>query len=338
MNSLLPAQARRHLNVGAFVAAAVVVYLFALQNAAIFETAISVLTFSLIAIPLGLMYGHGGVISVCQAAFAAVGGYATAKLCVEHGWSPWVSLLFAIALPALVAFAISRRILRLPEFALALTTVALGQAWAIFAGLADPVTGGHIGIAGVPPLPIGMDPAQAFIGGAALVAVIIALYENFVRSARGRALNAIRTDPILASSLGVNVAAQRAVIFSIAAGVAGLGGWFYAHYVGFIAPDSLSFHQSTAILFMVVIGGRRSSLGPVIGAVIYIMASDHLPGADIQGAYFGAMLVAAILLLPDGVASLPDIVRRRTRGTPPPLSPTMQNAPSNQTIKEHSDA
>lgn len=346
MNTFALDTVRNHHNVIGYTVAAVIVFVLAQNNPGLFETGISVLTFSLIAIPLGLMYGHGGVISICQAAFAAVGGYASAKLTIDYGWSPWATMVIAMVVPGVLAFVLSRRILRLSELALALTTVAIGQAWAIFAGLAKPLTGGHIGIFGIPPLPFASDAAGAYIGGAIAVLVVIILYENFVHSARGRALNAIRTDPILASSTGGDVAAQRAVIFSIAAAVAGLGGWYYAHYVGFIAPDSLSFVQSTAILFMVVIGGRRSSIGPVVGAVVYIVASDLLPGGDIQGAYFGAMLVLVLLVLPDGAASLPKLVRRgikrRSDSGPPtpvhasasPVPPSRVDDPTNTELPD----
>jgi branched-chain amino acid transport system permease protein len=75
-----------------------------------------------------------------------------------------------------------------------------------------------------------------------------------------------------------------------------------------------------------VIGGRRSSIGPIIGAIVYIIASDHLPGGDIQGAYFGAMLVLVLLVLPDGITSLPRIVGRAVRRHGSPASPAPRPA------------
>lgn len=314
MNAIRRTLGSRHSNPILFALIAIIIYLWGKGSPALLNTGVSVITFSLIAVPLGLMWGHGKMISVCQASFAAVGGYCSAHLTINYGWSPWLSLAPAILLPALIAYILSRRILRLPELALALSTVAIGQVWGTFSGLANNLTGGYEGVFGLPRLPFGETEAGTYIGGAVALGVLIVLHENYTRSARGRALRAIKVDPILAQSVGSNVASQRSIVFSMAAGAAGFAGWYYAHNVGFLAPDSLSFTQSLAVLFMVVIGGRSSSLGPVIGAVIYIIASDHLPGGQIQGVYFGGMLVLALLLLPDGLLSIPSLLRRRKFG------------------------
>lgn len=300
-----------HRNLFLFAAAVLATAVAAQQQPSLYDTGVTVLVFALIGTPLALMYGHCGIISLSQGAFAALGGYATAIVTAHYGWSPWTSLILALAVPALVALAIARPILKLPELVLALATLAISQAWELIVALGGEFTGGHVGIFGIPALPFEPDPLGAFLGIAGLVAIAIYAFDNFVRSARGRAANAIRVDTILAQSTGVHVAAHRTTLFVTAAAVAGLAGWYYAHYVGYLAPNSLGFTQSAAILFMVVIGGQRSSLGATVGAVIYVVARDVLPGGEMQGVWFGAMLILVLLLAPGGAASVTDVFTRR---------------------------
>jgi len=124
--------------------------------------------------------------------------------------------------------------------------------------------------------------------------------------------------------MGVNVPLDLATLFAAAAGIAGLAGWFYVHSIGYIAPDSLNAETSANILFMVVLGGRRAVLGPILGAAFFTFANDFLPGAETHGLFFGTILVLILLLSPDGILS-PQAMRamRRLvgRGRPPANAP-----------------
>jgi len=294
----------RHRAVLGFALAAVVTMLILGQQNTAYATATSILIFSLISIPLALIYGHGGIVSLCQATFAGMGGYATAILTVNYGWSAWQALPLAMAVPGVLSFAVSRPILRLPLFALVLGTVAIGEAWSFGVSAAGDTTGGYTGIYGIPGIPLATDDRQAFVVIVIMVAIMIILFENFTRTARGRALNSIRVDPTMALSTGTNVAHQRSIAFTFAAAVAGAAGWYFALYTGYISPVSLSFNQDAAVIFMVVIGGRRSSVGPIIGAAIYVLFGDLLPGGVVQGVLFGAVLILILLFMQDGIVSI----------------------------------
>ena len=281
-------------------------------NAGLLGTAIVIGMYAAIAVPLGLLYGHGGVLSVAQASFAALGAYGAGILATRTGLSPWLTLLVAIAVPALVAAVLARPILRLPPLALVIATLAFGAIIEEISARATDLTGGRIGLTGIPPVDqigTGMSAYWAVWAG---VALIVAGYANFVRGSRGRAINAVRVDETLARSAGVNVGAELTAIFALAAGMSGAAGWFYAHYIGFIAPESLSFLFSAAVLLMVIVGGRKAVLGPVIGAVFYVMVQDSLPvEADVQNLIFGLLLAVVLIFLPNGLASLPRTVWRR---------------------------
>lgn len=274
-------------------------------QSSIYSTSVTIGIYALIALPLGLLYGQGGTISIAQGAFAALGAYTTAICTTRYGLSPLLTIIPAMIVPAVLAFIIARPILRLPELSLALVTLSLGTVVQVALERGGDFTNSYIGISGIPLLPF----IETSVVGAhfliwSLVLIGVLMYSCFVASARGRALNAVRTDRLLAESMGINVAMDLSILFAGAAAVAGLAGWFYAHFIGYIAPESLNVAVSAYILFMVVVGGRKAVLGPVLGAVIFTFSNDLLPGTQIQGLFFGTLLILVLMFFPDGVLSL----------------------------------
>ncbi|MEU2006471.1 branched-chain amino acid ABC transporter permease, partial [Rhodococcus sp. NPDC019627] len=246
------------------------------------------------------------VLIIAQASFAAVGAYTAGALSRDTDF-PWpVVLLCSMLLPALLAGVLARPILRLPPLALVLATLAFGQVIDEVSARATGLTGGLAGIAGIEPLPLVGFGVGAYAAIWAIVILLVAGYANLVTGSRGRAINAIRIDSVLAQSVGANVARERTVVFTIAAGVSGAAGWMYAHYVGFVAPQSLSFLLSAAVLLMVIVGGKRSVIGPVVGAIFYVLVQDVLPvPADMQNVVFGLLLAFVLIFFPNGLVSLP---------------------------------
>lgn len=278
----------------------------------VYTTSATIGIYALIALPLGLIYGQGGVVSLAQGAFAALGGYTTAILSVQYGVPPLASLVPAVLLPGLAAFIIARPILRLPELSLALVTLSLGTVMEVILQRGGDFTGSFNGLNGIPPLPvIGNSRMGVHFAIWAVVLLMVVLYVNFLHSMRGRALRAVRVDHLLAQAMGVRVAFDLSVLFAIAAAVAGLAGWFYAHTIGYIAPDSLSITLSAYTLFMVVVGGRKLVLGPIAGAIVFTLASDLLPGQESHGIFFGIALVLILMFSPDGLLTLRPWRRRR---------------------------
>ncbi|HEV2573466.1 MAG TPA: branched-chain amino acid ABC transporter permease [Beijerinckiaceae bacterium] len=305
-------------SVGVLILAVAGVSLLAEFRSSVYSTSTTVGIFALLALPLGLLYGQGGTVSLAQGAFAAIGAYTTAIITTRYSLSPMLSLLPAVVLPALVAFIIAKPILRLPELSLALVTLSIGTVVEVALQRGGDFTGSFNGINGIPTLPfIGTSRIRAHFVIWTVVVLLVIAYVNFMSSLRGRALNAVRTDHLLAEAMGVNVALDLSLLFAITAGVAGLGGWFYAHTLGYIAPDSLSIAVSANVLFMVVLGGRKSVLGPIIGAVIFTLASDFLPGTESQGIFFGGILILVLLFSPDGLMTLvPRRWQRRSHALP----------------------
>lgn len=256
---------------------------------------------SLISLSAGLSFGQAGILSMAQGAFAAIGAYATAVLATRFGLSAWVGLALAITLPALLAWGFARMITRMPELATALATLALATLLEIIARNWDAVTGGYVGIAGIPPI-AGFEKAWAFnilVWSFVLVAVLF--YENLMRSAYGRALNIVKHDRTRAMADGIAVAPLLSAMLASSAAMAGAGGWLYAHYISYMSPGSLDTYASISALLMAVVGGAGYILGPVLGTFLLNLMGKLLPAQEAQGLFYGGTLIVILVVAPEGI-------------------------------------
>lgn len=261
---------------------------------------------ALIALSVGLSYGQAGILSMAQAVLAAIGGYLSAILALRFGFSPYAALVPAVALPTLIAWGLARFVTPLDHLAAALATLALSTVIEVAARNWDGVTGGYVGLTGVPSLP-GIRSAGAFAAVVWLaVCVGIYLYENLMRSAYGRALNTIRHDRARATADGVDAPGLMSAGFALAAGMAGLAGWLYVHYITYMSPSSLDTHASISVLLMAVVGGVGYVLGPVIGTVLLSLLMHQLPAQEVQGLFFGGVLILILLVARDGLLGFLD--------------------------------
>jgi branched-chain amino acid transport system permease protein len=256
---------------------------------------------ALIALSVGLSYGQAGILSMAQAVLASVGGYVSAVLALRYGLSPYVGLLGAVALPTLLAYVLARFVTPLDHLAAALATLALSTVIEIVARNWDSVTGGYVGLTGIPPLKGFTAPGAfcALVWGC--VCLVVLLYENLMRSPYGRALNTVRHDRARATADGVDAPQLMSAGFALSAGIAGLAGWLYVHYIGFMGPGALDTGASISVLLMAVIGGVGYVLGPVIGTVLLSLVLHQLPAQEVQGLFYGITLIVILLFARDGL-------------------------------------
>jgi branched-chain amino acid transport system permease protein len=274
---------------------------FAWRSPALLDTLLVIGTTAVLACSLGLVYGQAGMLSLAQAAFATIGAYASALLTLRLGLSPWLGLVAAIAVPALLAYLLARTVVRLSPLALGIATLLVGEivVFAISAG--GPFTGGFIGLTGIRPAPL-LESRQAQVIAAWVVVVVCILILMLIsRSQAGRALRVISRDQVLARSLGIDVAARLSAIFALGGAMAGTAGWLYAHSRSFLAPTSLPVLLSLEVLMMVILGGRRAYLGPLMGVVLLTVVVDLLPGVELGAVFYGVALIAALLVIPEGI-------------------------------------
>ncbi|MGO4384734.1 branched-chain amino acid ABC transporter permease [Specibacter sp. RAF43] len=298
---------------------------FIAGNPGYLDTSVTIATFSVIAVSLGLSYGLGGMLSFAQATFASLGAYATAIVTMNMGVSPLIGLIFSIAVPLVLAFCMARLIVRLSPLALGLATLAFSQLIQLLVNEGGDLTGGYVGLSGIPPIPFLPNLFWGHLFGWFLVAVVLVIYVRLRTSNQGRALRTISTDSVLAASLGIPVTARLSAAFALAGGLAGLGGWYYAHMRSYMAPSSLSLDLSFMIAIAVIVGGRRTLLGPIIGVVLVVLLQDSVPGSEVHGMFYGVGLIIALLVFPEGVLGEDWRARwrrwfRRGIGTPPNAS------------------
>ena len=297
---------------GTLVLAVLVAVLpLALPNAYAYEIAIQVALNAIVCVGLNLLIGYAGQISLGHAGFFALGGYASAILASRYGIPVWLTLPGACAIVGALAWVVGRPTLRLKGHTLAMATLGLGVIISIALTTEDKLTGGPDGMS-VPPLVLFGAAVQGerlwyWIAGVLLVATVwLAL--NLIESPNGRALRALHGSEVAAQSLGIDAARFKLQVFTLSAVLAALAGALAAHYAGFITPVKASFLHSVELVIMVVFGGMASVFGAVVGAAALTLLPQLLTVLkDYEMMVFGAVLVATMVLFPQGV--VPGIAR-----------------------------
>ncbi|TAN29907.1 MAG: branched-chain amino acid ABC transporter permease [Castellaniella sp.] len=236
-----------------------------------------------------------GMLSIANAAFMGIGAYSAALLTVNFAPPFIVSLAAGMAVPALAAAIIGLPTLRLSGVYLAMATLAFGEVVRVFVLNTTSLTGGALGLNGIPQL------TQWWHVLLAVVAVLFVLWRLKV-SRIGRAFDAIRGDETAASLMGVNVVANKMLAFVLGAAVAGLAGALDAHLTFYIGPNEYGFERAVEILTMTILGGINGLLGPILGGTILTLLPEVLRGLDhFRLVANGLILVLIVLFLPQGI-------------------------------------
>jgi branched-chain amino acid transport system permease protein len=265
------------------------------------DTSAIIAIYALLALSAGASYGLAGILTVAQASFASIGAYATAIATIRYGVSPYLSIVLSVALPVLIAYPVARAVNRLSPLALAIATLFFGQIVDLAIRNGGDFTGNYIGLSGIPTLPGLSSPLAFHLACWAIVCVVVFLYSNLVDSAWGRAMATLRYDSLRATADGVDVPRMRSIAFALAAAMAGLSGWLYAHHGAYLSPDSLGTSQSLSALLMAVIGGAQYALGPVVGAAVLTLVLGQLPGQELLGMFYGTVLILVLVVMPRGL-------------------------------------
>ncbi|WP_204731908.1 branched-chain amino acid ABC transporter permease [Hydrogenophaga laconesensis] len=251
-------------------------------------------TNSLLALSIWLTLACG-MLAMANAAFMGIGAYTSAILTMTFGVPFPVALAGGIAAPALMAFVIGKPTLRLSGVYLAMATLAFGEVVRIAILNTEDITGGALGLNGIPPL------TQWWHVLLALVAVLFGLW-RLRRSKVGRAFESIKEDETAAGLMGIDVGSNKMLAFVLGAAIAGLAGALNAHLTFFIGPNEFGFDRGVDILTMAVLGGINSLFGPVLGAVILTLLPETLRAfGDFRMVINGIILVLIVLFLPKGI-------------------------------------
>ena len=288
------------------------------------------IVYAIAVLGLNLLTGFNGQISLGHGAFFAVGAYTAAILIDQADWPFWATLPMAALACFIAGYLFGLPALRLEGHYLALATFALAVAVPQILKYRhlEPFTKGVQGInifKADPPfgLPLSSDQWMFLV----VLAVAIVLFwaaRNLLDSRIGRALRAIRDQPLAADTMGINSSHYKAVTFGISALYTGVAGALHAIIFEFVSPDSFRFELSIAILVGAVVGGIASLPGAVIGGVFVqaiekyadaltkkISATVHLPLELQPWTIYGIALIILIYTMPTGIAGGIGTLRKR---------------------------
>ncbi|TRL34026.1 ABC transporter permease subunit [Rhizobium straminoryzae] len=294
---------------------------------------------SLVVLGLVLLTGIGGMMSFGQAAFVGIAAYTTGWLTTALGWSPWLGLVFALALTAVSALAIGAITLRLGGHFLPLSTIAWGLSIYYLFGNLEPL-GRHSGLLNIPPITLGPVSFMSQIAMYYLIWVVVLLATlfslNLLDSREGRALRLLRGGAHLMGSVGMDTFGTRLRVFLIAGIFSGLAGWLYAHMTRFISPAPFDVKISIEYLLMAMTGGASQVAGATVGSGLIVLIKnwlqDFLPHltdnpAQLEQVAFALML---LLILRFAAGGFMPMVLKRVRSTPRTVKANVGGLPTRQ--------
>ena len=244
--------------------------------------------------------------SLATGGLMAIGAYLSIWLTMQQGWSFAPALMAAIVAASLAAFGLGSLVLRLRGDYFTMATLAFTEVIRIVALNWDSVTGGALGIFGIPKL---TETWQL----ALLLALVIYLVWAVRNSAIGERMRAVAADELAVSTAGHDVARLKLTLFTASGAIAGLGGGLAAHLNMFVAPGDFGFLRSVDAVVAPVLGGAWNIAGPVMGATILVVLPEALRfSAQMREILIGIAMLAVVLFLPAGlIVAANDAHRRR---------------------------
>nr|WP_316642914.1 branched-chain amino acid ABC transporter ATP-binding protein/permease [uncultured Roseateles sp.] len=292
--------------------------------------------YAMVSLGLVLLTGIGGLTSFGQAAFVGVGAYTTAVLSTRFGISPWVALGVGIVLTVAVALVLAWLTLRMSGHYLPLATIAWGLSLNYLMGNME-FLGKYDGIQGIPALEIfgiSLNAGRSIYYLIWAFAVLAAVGVSHLLDSRpGRAIRALNGGVTMAEAMGVSTFRYKVVIFVLAAILAAVSGWLYAHFQRSVNPSPFGIKLGIEYLFMAVIGGVGGVWGAFTGAAVVKIVEDQLQtilpklmgaSGNFEIIVFGVALVLVLQYAPKGLWPaiarwFPAGPRPRDWGDAPPL-------------------
>ncbi len=295
--------------------------------------------YALVALGLVLLTGIGGLTSFGQAAFAGIGAYSSAYLCTHFGLSPWIGLAAGLVLTAAASLVLGWLTLRMSGHYLPLATIAWSLALFYTMGNLEAL-GKYDGLLGVPPIELfgfSLKAERRIYGLIWLAALAGALaVVHLLDSRPGRVMRALNLNrgggTTMPEAMGASTFRYKVVMFVIAAQLASVSGWLFAHLQRSVNPSPFGIKFGIEYLFMAVLGGVGSVWGAFTGAALVKLTEDQLQVwlprlLGSAGSYeiivFGIVLVIVLQVSPQGVWPL--IARlwpaRKATVTPPDAEP-----------------
>lgn len=265
---------------------------------------------AIMAISVNVICGITGQLSLGQAGFQALGAYSVILLTSECGIPLPVSIILGGLIAAFFGFLIGFPTLKLEGDYLAIVTLAFGEIIRVVLVNLKGITGGPNGKQFSTVFTTSLDHGAAisYLSVIGSLVLIIVLLQNFLRSTYGRAILAVREDPVAANSNGIGVFRYKMIGFVIASFIAGIGGALYAPFIGFVKPDLASFNNSINDLIFVVLGGMGSITGGILAAFVLTILQEVLRFLrDYRLLIYPVILILVMLFRPQGLLGVKEL-------------------------------
>ena len=304
--------------------------------------------YALVVLGIVLLTGITGLISFGQAAFVGMGAYTAAYLSVAHGVSPWLTVWIGLVVTGLAALVLAFITLRMSGHYLPLATIAWGLSLFYLLGNIDAL-GKYDGLLGVPALDFFgtmLSTGRTFFYLVWVIVVLAAIAVTHLLDSRiGRALRAVRGGTTMAEAMGVDSFRVKVTAFVLAALLASISGWLFAHFQRTVNPSPFGLNMGIEYLFMAVLGGVGYVWGAIAGAGIVQILKDQLQvwlpklmgtSGNYEIIVFGVLLVLVLQYARDGLwafveALLPTVRRKVDWGHAEPL-PTRPRPRQGETV------
>jgi branched-chain amino acid transport system permease protein len=284
---------------------------------------------------INIVTGYSGQISLGHSAFFGIGAYTTAYLVADEGWPFLATLPVAALLGLVVGFAVGLPALRIQGLYLALVTLAIAAVFPVIVkmdALAD-ITGGSNGkpvaVDWQKPGWFGLDVSNEgweFLVVAALASLAFLIASNLIRSRVGRALMAVRDNPIGAVTSGISLSWWKTGAFAVSAAYGAIAGSLFTLVIPIVSPDAVGFALAFQLITGVVLGGLATISGSLVGGLTMVFLPyyssdwsgdksflffDPVDSGLLANVLYGALLIGAMFVMPGGIVSFVRGIRNR---------------------------
>ncbi len=257
----------------------------------------TIMIYAIVLFGLDIVVGYTGQVSLGHAGLFGIGAYTAGVLVFKLGASLWITLPASIAVTAFFGALLALPALRVTGPYLAMVTLAFGTIIQILINEMSFLTEGPLGITLAKPMLFGVKLGEREFFWVVAVMLILSLIfvHRVLRSHLGRAFEALRGSPVASDCMGVSVYRYKVYAFVISAGLAGLAGSLYAYSEQYISPNTYNFELTVMFLLAVIMGGRKTRSGAMLGAAIVVLLPKLLD--DIEMFRWFAVLLAVVVLV-----------------------------------------
>lgn len=258
----------------------------------------------IIALSLNLVSGISGQLALGHAGFMAIGAYTAASCVMILHWPLFFAVIAGGLMTSVFGFVIGYPTLKLSGDYLAIVTLGFGEIIRVILINLEGITGGAAGLKSIPSFTpdILLQPAFGFMVTFFVMALVIYVINQLMRSSYGRAILSVREDEISAGACGIPVHGYKMFAFTLSAFIAGIGGALYAPFYGYLNPTDFSFLKSVDFLIIVVFGGMGSITGTVISGYVLTILQESLRFLkDFRLVIYALILILIMLFRPQGL-------------------------------------